>query len=609
MFGIRTPIPKKNKKVEETESYHQGETTNDLINLTDQTLVHQRQIKTRSLEPLELTFTKENRKEDKMPKQKEDKKEQESEITEKTQMDKGPSPNPRRETTLTKEQGKEETLLTQKEDHLPESGTAKSQTQAEDNNAASAHPGRTSWVRGGSGEWKPAKAGPSFGITPSPKRPSQRQPSCSTPKTTLSQVDSRVRTPTTNSPGIVKPSLKSSDRVSEARGCLVAIKTNLGLSRNTKKTLVENIIGAAERLFAMVKECEKVKGKKQAEEPKKNKEQEPEGNQNQHNEKEGEKFARIIQESNEQMEQFKDTMKKHKEEQEKLIQENNRNMEKLAETIERHKETVERQTYASVAAATTGRQPHRQTALHSIVVSAKDETETGEEVLDRIRKTVNAKESGIVVEKIRKAKDRKVIVGCRTEEERDRFRNKLKEAKELNVENVQNKNPLVILKDVLKYNQDEDVLSALKMQNKNLLPPTNTKDMEIAYKKQTRNPHTHHIVLRVSPAIWKRLVEAETVLIDLQKVRVADQSPLVQCSLCLGYGHGRRFCKETVEKCSHCSGPHLRTECADWTAGAVPTCINCVHAKVERSDHNAFSSECPIRRRWDALARASVAYC
>lgn len=59
-----------------------------------------------------------------------------------------------------------------------------------------------------------------------------------------------------------------------------------------------------------------------------------------------------------------------------------------------------------------------QTALHSIVVTTSDENETGEDVLDRIRKVVNAKESGIAVERIRKAKDRKVKVGCKTNEER-----------------------------------------------------------------------------------------------------------------------------------------------------------------------------------------------
>ncbi|GBP83806.1 hypothetical protein EVAR_56989_1 [Eumeta japonica] len=40
----------------------------------------------------------------------------------------------------------------------------------------------------------------------------------------------------------------------------------------------------------------------------------------------------------------------------------------------------------------------------------------------------------------------------------------------------------------------------------------------------------------------------------LQRRPVWDQSPLAQCSHCLGYGHSRRFCKEASEKCAHCVG-------------------------------------------------------
>lgn len=229
--------------------------------------------------------------------------------------------------------------------------------------------------------------------------------------------------------------------------------------------------------------------------------------------------------------------------------------------------------------------------------------------MDRIRKVVNAKESGIAVERIRKAKDRKVIVGCKTNEERQRVKDRLKGDKELKVEEMKNKDPLVILKDVLKYNTDKDVIDALRSQNRGVLKDLIDPKMEIAFKKNTRNPHTHHIIMRVSPKVWQHLVEAGSVQIDLQRVRVSDQSPLVQCSLCLGYGHGRRFCKETVEKCCHCGGAHMKSECADWLSDVPPSCKNCTQAKSNRAEHNAFSNECPIRRKWEALARATVAYC
>lgn len=392
---------------------------------------------------------------------------------------------------------------------------------------------------------------------------------------------------------VAKSPVKYADRLVEARACVTKAKINLGQSRNIKGEIKLEVLQAIDRLYQLVKEVHSIKGqgKKQVlDSLDQEKEKVPEREKGK---EETELLSRM-------------------EEHAHLIRENNSRMEKLKETIEKQQEFQERQTYASVAAAFTRRQSPEQTALHSVVVTSKDETETGEEVLERIRKAVNAKEGGVTVDRVRKAKDRKVIVGCKTEEEREKIKERLKrEEKHLNVEEMKNKDPLVILRDVFKYNSDEDVLSALRNQNKHIILDGKKEDskLEIAYKKHTRNPLTNHVILRVSPKIWQRIVEAGSVLIDLQRVRVADQSPLVQCSLCLGYGHGRRFCKETIEKCSHCGGPHLKTNCADWLAGVAPVCCNCTHAKMNKVDHSAFSQECTIRRKWEALARATIAYC
>ncbi|KAL4702166.1 hypothetical protein ACJJTC_011506 [Scirpophaga incertulas] len=70
--------------------------------------------------------------------------------------------------------------------------------------------------------------------------------------------------------------------------------------------------------------------------------------------------------------------------------------------------------------------------------------------------------------------------------------------------------------------------------------------------------------------------------------------------------------RQYLENESHCGGPHLRRECEDWMAGMAPRCCNCASAKKTQAgegEHNAFSSDCPIRRRWEMAARAKIAYC
>ena len=296
------------------------------------------------------------------------------------------------------------------------------------------------------------------------------------------------------------------------------------------------------------------------------------------------------------------------------IEKATKEIEKLRETVTNLKEvTMERErSYASVVAAPPNRLMPERTALHSIIVAAKDNTETGEVVMDRIRKAVNAKDGWITVERVRKAKNQKVIMGCKTREERERIKERLKEAGDhLLVEEVENRDPMLVLRDVLACNSNMDITTALRNQNGSVFHGLKKEEdrMEVKFRRKARNPLTNHVVVKVSPQIYNRMMGQQSVHIDLQKVRVEDQSPLVQCSMCLGYGHGRRFCRETEPKCSHCGGLHMKDKCPDWLAGAAPSCCNCVTAKLDTANHGAFSTECPVRRKWDALARAKVAYC
>lgn len=268
-------------------------------------------------------------------------------------------------------------------------------------------------------------------------------------------------------------------------------------------------------------------------------------------------------------------------------------------------------SYAEIA--TRGRtyaMADKMTPIHSIVVSSDDDQDTSGQVIEKIRTAVDARFSSIRVDRVHKARDQKVIIGCQTQEELKKVKERIGKDIGLRVENVENKDPLVILRDVLSYNTDEDIMTVLRKQNKHLLHGLKEQEIrtEVRYRKKLRNPHSSHVVVRVSPKVWQRLTAAHQVHVDLQRVLVADQTPLVQCSRCLGYGQGRKLCKETTDLCAHCGGPHVRSQCDLWMTDVPPTCRNCQMAKHEKVEHNAFADICPIRRKWDAIARSSVAY-
>lgn len=298
------------------------------------------------------------------------------------------------------------------------------------------------------------------------------------------------------------------------------------------------------------------------------------------------------------------------EENNKILNKNSNKLEEINNKTEKKEEEPKNRSYASVAARPGGKIPLQRTALHSIVITSKDEMDTGQQVLEIVREVVKAREEGIKIENIRKAKNSKIIIGCRTEEGRNAVKDRLRKTEKLNVEDAVNKKPLVVLKNVLEDNSDEDIRTALRTQNEHIFEGLNEeqKVCEILFRKKTRNPQVSHVVMRVTPLLWRRLTEHGHAHIDLQKVRVEDQSPVIQCSMCLGYGHSKRLCTEKQLRCSHCGGPHVKAKCEAWLSNAAPKCCNCTHAKLEETQHNAFSDECPIRRKWDTLVRATIAY-
>lgn len=268
-------------------------------------------------------------------------------------------------------------------------------------------------------------------------------------------------------------------------------------------------------------------------------------------------------------------------------------------------------TYAEALSGKSPSAPRKTEPSHTIIVTSTEETDSSEEVLEKIRKTVEAGEGEVYVDKIRKAKNQKVVISCSTEENLEKIKKKILANKGLQAEKAKNKDPLVIIRDVLTHNTDEDILAAIKKQNYHLTKdvPEEEYRASIRYRRRARNQQENHVILQVSPKVYQRLVAAGAVYIGLQKRSVKDQSPLIQCTKCLGFGHGKKLCTQTESLCSHCSGPHMRSECPTWTIGEQATCRNCSLAKSEDTNHNAFDYGCPIKRKWDTIARLSVAYC
>ena len=265
-------------------------------------------------------------------------------------------------------------------------------------------------------------------------------------------------------------------------------------------------------------------------------------------------------------------------------------------------------TFAQAAAKP--RNPHPN---HTLIIASKLPTETSENVITKLRDALDLRKTGAKVDRVRKARDQKVVLRCPTKEDMNTIKTEIKKNKDLTIKEPTNQDPLVCVRGVLSCLTNEELVEYLKAQNKHLLQDVNEAEMRIRvrYKKRARNPHECHPVFQLSPTIYKRFVEAGKVYIGFGRCTVEDQSPLVQCAKCLGFGHTRTLCRATKELCSYCGEEHAGKTCQKRQNQETPRCANCVRSKREASDqaHTAYSQECQERLKWDGIARSRVQYC
>ncbi|XP_073955649.1 uncharacterized protein [Choristoneura fumiferana] len=247
-------------------------------------------------------------------------------------------------------------------------------------------------------------------------------------------------------------------------------------------------------------------------------------------------------------------------------------------------------------------------ASFPLLVESVDPRHTSTEIIGMIKAKVNVVELGIGVETVRKLRNQKASFGLSSEAERGRLLGAIKEkCPGLTVTTPHLKNPLIRLAGVTRDIPDSDVPQAILNQNGHIFEglPDAERELKVQRRTKGRTDVITNVILEVSPSLWSRM-EGKRIRLGYQVVPAYDQSPVIQCYRCVGFGHFARDCgREPV--CAYCLGGHESRRCG--REGEIPQCKNCRAAKRDGVDHSAFSRDCPEWQKWDRLARASVRYC
>ncbi|KPJ08106.1 hypothetical protein RR48_12845 [Papilio machaon] len=106
-------------------------------------------------------------------------------------------------------------------------------------------------------------------------------------------------------------------------------------------------------------------------------------------------------------------------------------------------------TYAETAKAQTSK-AHLSSGQpsHALIVSSNIEMDTSENVIDKVRVALDARKSGIQIDKIRKIRDGKVVISCGNKPELEKMKGRLKTSSDLKTEPAASRDPRVIIRNV-----------------------------------------------------------------------------------------------------------------------------------------------------------------
>ena len=188
-----------------------------------------------------------------------------------------------------------------------------------------------------------------------------------------------------------------------------------------------------------------------------------------------------------------------------------------------------------------------------------------------------------------------IIMNFVNEAERNEAADKLKVIDTVNTKNVKKLMPKVMVCNVHKEEDIDDLIDTLIERNLFLQSIDNTKDkMKLVFDKPAAGGTVHYII-KCDPQVRELIYRNG----DQLKLRwgiygVRDRYHALLCYHCLRFGHVRSDCpakqKGDAPICYKCAGNHEGKNCTETTK----KCVNCDKTNKQEIDHWATHYLCPI---------------
>lgn len=230
-----------------------------------------------------------------------------------------------------------------------------------------------------------------------------------------------------------------------------------------------------------------------------------------------------------------------------------------------------------------------------------DENQTdAEQTKKLLKETLAPREEKLQIRSVRKVTKGGVVVEAGNKSGAIKIKEIARRVPSLKITEPKKLNPRVLIYDVDRDMEEDDVIRCIYQQNledHGVTMNEMNKGFRICYRTGRRDNDVVNLVVEVDAKIREILLEAGRVYIDFAACRVVDQLAVTRCFRCQGYGHVKKVCKKAPgdSVCSHCGrAGHEYKECR--RSEEKPSCANCLAAR-KPADHRVGTLDCPMYKR------------
>jgi hypothetical protein len=230
----------------------------------------------------------------------------------------------------------------------------------------------------------------------------------------------------------------------------------------------------------------------------------------------------------------------------------------------------------------------------AIIVEAKEKTTTIDELKKLIDENLKVVENGIKLNGIKKSKD-KIIINV-NKEHHEMVRTMLIESinEKCVIRDPIIKDPQIIIKNIEKDLNKDEITNALKNQNRELFTDDSTIKLDHVFGKKEGN--VQHIIITTDKEARKKIIQKGSVYIGYISAKAETYIPIMQCSRCSRFGHKyhknnpAKQCKREW-RCLFCGDNHDPDKCPMKNQKNQHQCINCsTHNKNLKRNESSYQT-------------------